>query len=155
MTRPEKTCVNIKIYVIIHNMKNDFEIPKKEIQANKNKTLFLAAVIATIFQIGWLVLEMLGYQPVLFEMTAVYLLILVTYAIHNRLIKWKDGTYKIRKGEFFVYFFWAFTFVIYTLHVFNIITEIPDQLGVTFSGVTVIFFGSEIIKIVGRLLQEK
>jgi len=117
--------------------------------------LFLAAVIATIFQVGWLTLEMFGHQPVLFEMTCVYLLILVTYAIHNRLIKWKDGTYKIRKGEFFVYFFWVFTFVIYTLYIFDLIAKIPDQLGITFSGVTVIFFGSEIIKIVGRLLQEK
>lgn len=136
-------------------MKSDFEIVKKETQARKNNTLFLAAVIATFFQIGWLILEMFGYQPVLFEMTCVYLLILVTYAIHNRLIKWRDGTYKIRKGEFFVYFFWMFTFAIYTLYTFDLIAKIPDQLGMTFSGVTVIFFGSEIIKIVGRLLQEK
>lgn len=122
---------------------------------SKNRALFGATVIATVFQVGWLILEMLGYQPVLFEMTAVYLLILVTYAIHNRLVKWKDGVYKIRKGEFFVYFFWVFTFAIYTLYIFDLIAKIPDQLSMTFSGVTVIFFGSEIIKLVGRLLQEK
>lgn len=123
--------------------------------ASKNRMLFLASVIATIFQIGWLLLEMLGYQPVLFEMTAVYLLILVTYAIHNRLIKWKNGAYKVRKGELFVYFFWVFTFAIYTLYIFDLVVKIPDQLSMTFSGVTVIFFGSEIIKLVGKLLQEK
>lgn len=122
---------------------------------SKNRALFWATVIATIFQIGWLILEILGYQPVLFEMTAVYLLILLTYAIHNRLIKWWDSVYKVRKGEFFVYFFWAFTFIIYTLYIFNLVIKIPDQLGMTFSGVTVIFFGSEIIKLVGKLLQEK
>jgi len=124
-------------------------------RASKNKALFLASVIATVFQTGWLILEMLGYQPVLFEMTAVYLLILLTYAIHNRLIKWKDGPYKIRRGELFVYFFWLFTFLIYTLYIFDLIAKIPNQLSMTFSGITVIFFGSEIIKIVGRLLQEK
>lgn len=123
--------------------------------AAKNKVLFLASVVATVFQVGWLILEMFGYQPVLFEMTTIYLLILVTYAIHNRLIKWKDGAYKMRKGEFFVYFFWAFTFFIYTLYIFNLVAKIPDQLSMTFSGVTVIFFGSEIIKLVGKLLQEK
>lgn len=123
--------------------------------AAKNRTLFFASVIATIFQVSWLILEMFSYQAVLFEMTAVYLLILVTYAIHNRLIKWKDGVYKIRKGEFFVYFFWVFTFAIYTLYIFDIVVKIPDQLSMTFSGVTIIFFGSEIIKLVGRLLQEK
>lgn len=122
---------------------------------SKNRALFWATVIATIFQIGWLILEILGYQPVLFEMTAVYLLILLTYAIHNRLIKWWDSVYKVRKGEFFVYFFWVFTFVIYTLYIFNLVTKIPDQLSMTFSGVTVIFFGSEIVKLVGKLLQEK
>lgn len=122
---------------------------------SKNRMLFWATVIATIFQIGWLILEMLGYQPVLFEMTAVYLLILLTYAIHNRLIKWWDSAYKVRKGEFFVYFFWVFTFVIYTLYIFDLVTKVPDQLSMTFSGVTVIFFGSEIIKLVGKLLQEK
>lgn len=124
-------------------------------QVSKNKTLFLATVIATIFQVGWLILEMFGYQPVLFEMTAVYLLILITYAIHNRILKWRDSAYRVRKGEFFVYFFWAFTFFIYTLYIFDLIAKIPDQLSMTFSGVTVIFFGSEIIKLVGRLLKEK
>ena len=123
--------------------------------ASKNRVLFLSAVIATIFQVGWLILEMFGYHPVLFEMTAVYLLILITYAIHNRLIKWKNGAYKLRKGEFFVYFFWLFTFTIYTLYIFDLVVKIPDQLSMTFSGVTVIFFGSEIIKLVGKLLQEK
>ena len=123
--------------------------------AAKNRTLFLASVIATIFQIGWLTLEMLGYQPVLFEMTAIYLLILITYAIHNRLIKWRNGAYKIRKGEFFVYFFWAYTFFIYTIYIFGCPIKIPEQLSLTFSGVTVVFFGSEIIKLVGKLLQEK
>lgn len=123
--------------------------------ATKNRTLFLASVIATIFQIGWLTLEMLGYQPVLFEMTAIYLLILITYAIHNRLIKWRNGAYKIRKGEFFVYFFWAYTFFIYTIYIFGCPIKIPDQLSITFSGVTIVFFGSEIIKLVGKLLQEK
>jgi hypothetical protein len=112
-------------------------------------------MIATVFQVGWLTLEMSGFQAVLFEMTAIYLLILVTYAIHNRLIKWRNGAYRVRKGEFFVYFFWAFTFFIYTLYIFDLIIKIPDQLSVTFSGVTVIFFGSEIIKLVGKLLQEK
>jgi hypothetical protein len=98
---------------------------------------------------------MFGYQAVLFEMTAIYLLILITYAIHNRLIKWRNGAYKLRKGEFFVYFFWAYTFFIYTLYIFGLPIKIPDQLSMTFSGVTVVFFGSEIIKLVGKLLQEK
>jgi len=61
----------------------------------------------------------------------------------------------IRKGEFFVYFFWAYTFSIYTFYIFDLIIKIPDQLSITFSGVTAIFFGSEVIKLVGRLLQEK
>ncbi len=122
---------------------------------SKNKVLFWATVIATIFQVGWLTLEMFGYQPVLFEMTTVYLLILITYALHNRILKWRDGTQKFRKGEFFVYFFWAYTFFIYTFYIFDLITKIPDQLSITFSGVTVIFFGSEVVKLVGRLLQEK
>ncbi len=124
-------------------------------QLSKNKILFLATVITTIFQVGWLSLEMFGYQPVLFEMTAVYLLILVTYAIQNRVFKWRGGVYKTRKGEFFVYFFWILTFFIYTLYSFDLIKKIPDQLSVTFSGVTVIFFGTEIIKLVGKILQEK
>lgn len=124
-------------------------------RATKNRTLFWASMIATVFQVGWLTLEMFGFQAVLFEMTAIYLLILVTYAIHNRLIKWRNGAFRVRKGEFFVYFFWAFTFFIYTLYIFDLIIKIPDQLSVTFSGVTVIFFGSEIIKLVGKLLQEK
>ena len=124
-------------------------------RAAKNRTLFWASMIATVFQVSWLTLEMFGFQAVLFEMTAIYLLILITYAIHNRLIKWRNGAYRVRKGEFFVYFFWAFTFFIYTLYIFDLIIKIPDQLSVTFSGVTVIFFGSEIIKLVGRLLQEK
>lgn len=124
-------------------------------QTSKNKVLFLAAVIATIFQVGWLALEMFGHQRVLFEMTAVYLLILITYAIHNRVIKWGDSVYKTRKGEFFVYFFWILTFLIYTLYIFDLIARVPDQLSVTFSGVTVIFFGTEIIKLVGRMLKAK
>ncbi len=124
-------------------------------QLSKNKILFLATVITTIFQVGWLSLEMFGYQPVLFEMTAVYLLILVTYAIQNRVFKWRGDVYKTRKGEFFVYFFWILTFFIYTLYSFDLIKKIPDQLSVTFSGVTVIFFGTEIIKLVGKILQEK
>lgn len=121
----------------------------------KNTILFWAAVIATIFQVAWLILEMLGFQQVLFEMTSVYLLILLTYAIQNRVLKWGKETPNVRKGEFFVYFFWIFTFAIYTLYIFNTINKIPDQLSMTFSGVTVIFFGSEIIKLVGKLLQEK
>jgi len=40
-------------------------------RATKNKSLFLAAFIATLFQIGWLTLEAFGFQPVLFEMTTV------------------------------------------------------------------------------------
>jgi len=124
-------------------------------RAAKNRTLFWASMIATVFQVGWLTLEIFGYQAVLFEMTAIYLLILVTYAIHNRLIKWRNGAYKLRKGEFFVYFFWAYTFFIYTLYIFGLPIKIPDQLSMTFSGVTVVFFGSEIIKLVGKLLQEK
>ncbi len=122
---------------------------------SKNRVLFWSAVVATVFQIGWLILEMFGYHPVLFEMTTVYLLILLTYAIHNRVLKWRNGAYRIRKGEFFVYFFWAFTFAIYTLYIFDLIVNVPDQLSMTFSGVTVIFFGSEIIKLVGKLLREK
>ncbi len=133
---------------------NDANLIAKR-RATKNRTLFWASMIATVFQVGWLTLEMFGFQAVLFEMTAIYLLILVTYAIHNRLIKWRNGVYRVRKGEFFVYFFWAFTFFIYTLYIFDLIIKIPDQLSVTFSGVTVIFFGSEIIKLVGKLLQEK
>lgn len=136
-------------------MENDTSNLIDERYAAKNKTLFWASVVATIFQVGWLTLEMFGYQSVLFEMTAIYLLILVTYAIHNRLIKWRNGAYKLRKGEFFVYFFWAYTFFIYTLYIFDLIVKIPDQLSITFSGVTVIFFGSEITKLVGKLLQEK
>ena len=124
-------------------------------RAAKNRTLFWASMIATVFQVSWLTLEMFGYQAVLFEMTAIYLLILITYAIHNRLIKWRNGTYKLRKGEFFVYFFWAYTFFIYTLYIFGLPIEIPEQLSMTFSGVTVVFFGSEIIKLVGKLFQEK
>lgn len=124
-------------------------------RAAKNRTLFWASMIATVFQVSWLTLEMFGYQAVLFEMTAIYLLILITYAIHNRLIKWRNGAYKVRKGEFFVYFFWAYTFFIYTLYIFSLPIKIPDQLSMTFSGVTVVFFGSEIIKLVGKLLQEK
>lgn len=124
-------------------------------RAAKNRTLFWASMIATVFQVSWLTLEMFGYQAVLFEMTAIYLLILITYAIHNRLIKWRNGAYKLRKGEFFVYFFWAYTFFIYTLYIFGLPIKIPDQLSITFSGVTVVFFGSEIIKLVGKLLQEK
>lgn len=124
-------------------------------RAAKNRTLFWASMIATVFQVSWLTLEMFGYQAVLFEMTAIYLLILITYAIHNRLIKWRNGAYKVRKGEFFVYFFWAYTFFIYTLYIFSLPIKIPDQLSITFSGVTVVFFGSEIIKLVGKLLQEK
>jgi len=133
---------------------NDTNLIAKR-RATKNRTLFWASMIATVFQVGWLTLEMFGFQAVLFEMTAIYLLILVTYAIHNRLIKWRNGAFRVRKGEFFVYFFWAFTFFIYTLYIFDLIIKIPDQLSVTFSGVTVIFFGSEIIKLVGKLLQEK
>lgn len=135
-------------------MKNNAALIDKK-QVAKNKALFLAAVMATVFQVGWLVLEMFGYQRVLFEMTAVYLLILLTYAIQNRVLKWRESAYKTRKGEFFVYFFWIFTFLIYTLYIFDFITKIPDQLSVTFSGVTVIFFGTEIIKLVGKLLREK
>ena len=122
---------------------------------SRNKVLFWATVIATVFQVSWLVLEMFGYQPVLFEMTTVYLLILITYVLHNRILKWRDGTHKVRKGEFFVYFFWAYTFLVYTLYMFDLVTKIPDQLGITFGGITTIFFGSEVIKLVGRLLQEK
>ncbi len=128
---------------------------KNEKNVFKNKTLFLAALIASIFQIIWLTLEMFGYQPVLFEMTMVYLLILATYAIHNRVLKWRDGRYKIRKGELFVYFFWAYTFFTYTLYILDFVPKIPDQLSVTFSGITVIFFGSEIIKLIGKLTQKK
>ena len=124
-------------------------------QFSKNKTLFLAAVIATILQVAWLILEMFGHQRVLFEMTAVYLLILITYATHNRILKWGEVPYKTRKGEFFVYFFWIFTFFIYTLYIFNVIIKIPDQLSITFSGVTVVFFGTEIIKLVGNMLRKK
>lgn len=124
-------------------------------QAAGNRILFWAAVIATVFQVGWLTLEMLDYQPVLFEMTAVYLLILITYAIQNRVLKWRDGAYKTRRGELFVYFFWIYTFVVYTLYIVDIIVKIPQQLSATFSGVTVIFFGSEVIKLVGRMLQKK
>jgi len=120
-----------------------------------NKNLFLAAIIATIFQVTWLTLEIFGYHPVLFEMTTVYLLILLTYAIHNRVLKWRNGTYKIRKGEFFVYFFWIYTFAVYTLYIFNIIVKIPEQLGITFSGITVIFFGTEIVKLISKLLQKR
>ena len=46
-------------------------------RATKNRTLFWASMIATVFQVSWLTLEMFGYQAVLFEMTAIYLLILV------------------------------------------------------------------------------
>jgi len=127
----------------------------KQSFSSKNKNLFLAAIIATVFQVAWLTLEMFGFQPVLFEMTTVYLLILLTYAIHNRILKWRNGTYEIRKGEFFVYFFWVYTFIVYTFYTFDIITKIPDQLSITFSGITVIFFGTEIVKLVGRLLQKK
>lgn len=121
----------------------------------KNIVLFWAAVIATIFQVAWLTLEMFGFQQVLFEMTSVYLLILLTYAIQNRVLKWGEETYNVRKGEFFVYFFWIYTFAIYTLYIFDVINQLPSQLSLTFSGVTVIFFGSELIKLVGQLLVEK
>lgn len=122
---------------------------------SKNRILFYAAFIATIFQVGWLTLEIFNYQPVLFEMTSVYLLILLTYALQNRVLKWRSNTYIDRRGELFVYFFWVYTFSIYTLYIFNIINKIPTQLGMTFSGVTIIFFGSELVKLVGRLLQGK
>ena len=125
------------------------------IDGAKNTILFWAAVIATIFQVAWLTLEMFGFQQVLFEMTSVYLLILLTYAIQNRVLKWGEETYNIRKGEFFVYFFWIYTFAIYTLYIFAVINQLPNQLSLTFSGVTVIFFGSELIKLVGQLLTEK
>lgn len=136
-------------------MKNNIIHLTDKKQFSKNKALFVATVIATIFQVGWLVLEMLGYQTVLFEMTAVYLLVLVTYAIQNRVLKWGDSIYKTRKGELFVYFFWTLIFTIYTLYILGLITNVPDQLNVTFSGVTIIFFGTEIIKLVGRMLREK
>lgn len=136
-------------------MKNKYIHLRNKRYFSKNKVLFWATVIATVFQVGWLTLEMLGYQPVLFEMTTVYLLILITYALHNRILKWRDGTHRVRKGEFFVYFFWAYTFFIYTFYIFDLVTKIPDQLSMTFGGITTIFFGSEVIKLVGRLLQEK
>jgi len=126
------------------------------IDGTKNIILFWAAVIATVFQVAWLILEMFGFQQVLFEMTSVYLLILLTYAIQNRVLKWGKIIHRnVRKGEFFVYFFWLYTFAIYTLYIFNVINQIPDQLSLTFSGVTIIFFGSEVIKLVGQLLTEK
>lgn len=125
------------------------------IDSAKNTILFWAAVIATVFQVAWLTLEMFGFQQVLFEMTSVYLLILLTYSIQNRVLKWGEETHNIRKGEFFVYFFWMLTFTIYTLYILGLITNVPDQLNVTFSGVTIIFFGTEIIKLVGKMLQEK
>lgn len=121
----------------------------------KNRTLFLAAFIATVFQIGWLTLEAFGFQPVLFEMTTVYLLVIITYVINNRILKWQNFSYKPRKGEFLVYFIWLYTFTIYTLYVFDLIPKIPDQLSITFSGVTVIFFGNEIVKFISRLLPVK
>jgi len=124
-------------------------------RATKNKSLFLAAFIATLFQIGWLTLEAFGFQPVLFEMTTVYLLILVTYVINNRILKWQDFSYKPRKGEFLVYFIWSYTFTVYTLYIFNLVPKIPEQLSITFSGVTVVFFGNEIVKFISRLLPEK
>ncbi len=138
----------------MNNPDNNFNLIYKS-QISKNQVLFSAALIATIFQIGWLILEMFGYQSVLFEMTAVYLLILVTYAIQNRVLKWRVSNYKTRRGELFVYFFWAFTFLIYTLYIFDVVVKIPAQLSTTFSGVTVIFFGSEVVKLIGRMLQEK
>ena len=126
------------------------------IDGTKNIILFWAAVIATVFQVAWLILEMFGFQQVLFEMTSVYLLILLTYAIQNRVLKWGKIIHRnVRKGEFFVYFFWIYTFAVYTLYIFSVISEIPDQLSLTFSGVTIIFFGSEVIKLVGQLLTEK
>jgi len=126
------------------------------IDGAKNIILFWAAVIATIFQVAWLTLEMFGFQQVLFEMTSVYLLILLTYSIQNRVLKWgKEPHRNVRKGELFVYFFWIYTFAVYTLYIFNVIGEIPDQLSLTFSGVTIIFFGSEVIKLLGQLLTEK
>ncbi len=124
-------------------------------QIAKNKILFWAAVIATIFQVGWLALEMLGYEEVLFEMTAVYLLILLTYAIQNRVLKWNISNYKGRRGELFVYFFWVCTFAIYTLYALDIIAKIPCQLNITFSAVTIIFFGNEVVKLIGRMIREK
>ena len=125
---------------------------KREHQS-KNRILFWVTVMATAFQIAWLTLEIIGYHPVLFEMTVTYLLILLTYAVHNKVLKWKERSPKFRKGELFVYFFWAYTFVLYTLYMFNLIDKIPDQLSMTFSGVTTIFFGSEIVRLVGKLLQ--
>lgn len=136
-------------------MKNNTVHLADKKQLSKNKVLFVATFIATIFQVGWLILEMLGYQSVLFEMTAIYLLVLVTYAIQNRVLKWGNSIYKTRRGELFVYFFWMLTFIIYTLYILGLVTNVPDQLNVTFSGVTIIFFGTEIIKLIGRMLQEK
>ncbi len=138
----------------MNNPDNNFNLIYKS-QISKNQVLFSAALIATIFQIGWLILEMFGYQSVLFEMTAVYLLILVTYAIQNRVLKWRVSNYKTRRGELFVYFFWAFTFLIYTLYIFDVVVKIPAQLSTTFSGVTVIFFCSEGLRLIGRMRQEK
>ncbi len=115
-----------------------------------NRFLFYSSFIATIVYLWWLSAEMfLGKQPVTFEMTIFFITILGSYALHNRTLKSKikDLQHKDKKGEYFTALIWGYAAIIYTLKQFSFIKKISEQLSISVSGVTLIFFGTAIVKI--------
>ena len=128
----------------IDNEKND----NGKNHEKRTRVLFWIAGVATLVHLLLLSLEAIGKGAVTVEMTFFYFAVLGTYGGQNVLVRWKNPREK-RKGELFVYAVWTYTALFYFVSVFlNKPDIIPSQLALTWQGVTVLFFGTSLSKMI-------
>jgi len=118
------------------------------------KILFFAAGLATVLHLTLLTMEMLEKGKVPIQETVFYFSVLATYSIQRLVVRWKDVKTK-RGGELFVFAVWTYSAVVYFLSVFyNDPTLIPDQLSITWQGVTALFFGTSLTKLLKEFVRK-
>lgn len=77
-----------------------------------------------------------------------YLMIVGTYATLKRVARWKKNENNDHCGHILVYVFWIFsgTMIGFFWFLPDAIFQIPEQMGILTSGITGIYFGSSVVK---------
>jgi len=126
-----------------------------KIELKINEKLYFISALLTFLVMGMFALEFFtrGEFPEV-KLRTFYIFVLLIYAIHKEFLRWLGEKEVERKGEFFVYFWIAFTVLFYIVDFFtkNNFTisqpSILNEITLTSLEVLAIFILSRISKIV-------
>jgi hypothetical protein len=116
---------------------------------NLDDCLFLFCGMWTIVMMTMSILVFMKCNFIIIpqEMPVTYLFILASYVFKKEIKRWKRQRRRIRRGEFF---FWAWSFLIFIMHLINSLSgdiyQIPKKTREIFCYVLFLYVSSEVSK---------